>query len=80
MGFDGYAVGGLSVGEGHQIMCQVLDYTTPLMPPERPRYLIEWVVMTWWKGWLAGLTCSTVSFRHGTVGLGCSIPVKGAFV
>lgn len=40
MGFDGYAVGGLSVGEGHQIMCQVLDYTTSLMPPERPRYLM----------------------------------------
>jgi queuine tRNA-ribosyltransferase len=38
--FDGYAIGGLSVGEGHGIMCEVLDYTMPVMPPERPRYLM----------------------------------------
>ena len=38
--FDGYAVGGLSVGEGHEIMCRVLDYTTGWMPQDRPRYLM----------------------------------------
>jgi len=40
IGFDGYAIGGLSVGEGHSTMCEVLDYTTRHMPPESPRYLM----------------------------------------
>lgn len=40
IGFDGYAIGGLSVGEGHRIMCDILDGTTPHMPPESPRYLM----------------------------------------
>jgi len=40
IGFDGYAIGGLSVGEGHQKMCEVLDYTTEHMPWEAPRYLM----------------------------------------
>jgi len=36
----GYAIGGLSVGESKEIMYEVLDYTTPLMPREKPRYLM----------------------------------------
>jgi queuine tRNA-ribosyltransferase len=40
IGFDGYAIGGLSVGEGHQTMCEVLDWTTPHMPTNAPRYLM----------------------------------------
>ena len=40
IGFDGYAVGGLSVGEGHKIMCDILDSTTKYLPSERPRYLM----------------------------------------
>jgi len=40
LGFDGYAVGGLSVGEGHQRMIEVLDWTVPLLPVDRPRYLM----------------------------------------
>jgi len=39
-GFDGYAIGGLAVGEGHGAMCEVLDYAPALLPPERPRYLM----------------------------------------
>ena len=39
-GFDGYAIGGLAVGEGHTAMCEVLDYAPRLLPPERPRYLM----------------------------------------
>ena len=39
-GYDGYAVGGLAVGEGFEAMCQVLDFTTPHLPQERPRYLM----------------------------------------
>ena len=40
IGFDGYAVGGLAVGEGQEIMFQVLDHTMPHMPAKRPRYLM----------------------------------------
>ncbi len=40
IGFDGYAIGGLAVGEGHEAMCEVLDYAPDLLPAERPRYLM----------------------------------------
>ena len=40
IGFDGYAIGGLAVGEGHEAMCAVLDYAPSLLPPDRPRYLM----------------------------------------
>ena len=39
-GFDGYAIGGLAVGEGHAGMVEVLDYAPALLPPDRPRYLM----------------------------------------
>ena len=38
--FDGYAVGGLAVGEGQEMMLQTLDFTMPLLPTDRPRYLM----------------------------------------
>ena len=40
IGFDGYAIGGLAVGEGQEIMFSVLDYTAPALPTDRPRYLM----------------------------------------
>lgn len=40
MGFDGYAVGGLAVGEGQEEMFRVLDFTVPALPQNRPRYLM----------------------------------------
>jgi queuine tRNA-ribosyltransferase len=40
IGFDGYAVGGLAVGEGQAMMFQVLDSTVPHLPADRPRYLM----------------------------------------
>ena len=40
IGFDGYALGGLAVGEGHEAMCGVLDYAPDMLPAERPRYLM----------------------------------------
>lgn len=40
IGFDGYAVGGLAVGEGQDAMFQTLDVTTPYLPTDRPRYLM----------------------------------------
>ncbi len=39
-GFDGYAIGGLAVGEGHDEMLATLDVTAPILPQERPRYLM----------------------------------------
>ncbi len=38
--FDGYAIGGLAVGEGQETMFQVLDFTAPLLPHDAPRYLM----------------------------------------
>ncbi len=40
IGFEGYAVGGLAVGEGQPMMLQVLDATLPSLPPGHPRYLM----------------------------------------
>jgi len=40
IGFDGYAVGGLAVGEGQDAMFRVLDFTVPLLPSDKPRYLM----------------------------------------
>ena len=38
--FEGYAVGGLAVGEGHDEMIKVLEYTLPILPDEKVRYLM----------------------------------------
>lgn len=38
--FSGYAVGGLAVGEGQAAMLDVLDYTAPMLPANKPRYLM----------------------------------------
>ena len=40
IGFDGYAIGGLAVGEGQAAMFGVLDYAPGLLPQDRPRYLM----------------------------------------
>ncbi|MGC9371495.1 MAG: tRNA guanosine(34) transglycosylase Tgt [Paracoccaceae bacterium] len=40
IGFDGYAVGGLAVGEGQEAMFGVLDYAPGFLPEDRPRYLM----------------------------------------
>ena len=40
IGFDGYAVGGLAVGEGQVAMLGVLDYAPDMLPADRPRYLM----------------------------------------
>ena len=40
IGFDGYAVGGLAVGEGQAEMFRVLDFATAMLPAEAPRYLM----------------------------------------
>ncbi|MCL6479403.1 MAG: tRNA guanosine(34) transglycosylase Tgt [Peptococcaceae bacterium] len=40
MDFPGYGIGGLSVGEPKELMYEVLEYTVPLIPADRPRYLM----------------------------------------
>ena len=40
IGFEGYAIGGLSVGEPNETMYQVVEATTPLLPADQPRYLM----------------------------------------
>jgi queuine tRNA-ribosyltransferase len=40
IGFDGYAIGGLAVGEGQEAMFGVLDYAPGMLPADRPRYLM----------------------------------------
>lgn len=40
IGFDGYAIGGLSVGEPKDDMMRILQHTTPLLPEQAPRYLM----------------------------------------
>jgi queuine tRNA-ribosyltransferase len=40
MDFAGYAIGGCAVGEGFEAMARVLEFTTPLLPAGRPRYLM----------------------------------------
>jgi queuine tRNA-ribosyltransferase len=40
IGFDGYAVGGLAVGEGQAAMLSCLDFAVPMLPADKPRYLM----------------------------------------
>ncbi len=40
IGFDGYAIGGLAVGEGQEAMFGVLDYAPQMLPEDKPRYLM----------------------------------------
>ncbi len=40
IGFPGYSIGGLAVGEGQEEMFRVLDFTTPFLPIDKPRYLM----------------------------------------
>ncbi|GGE45886.1 tRNA guanosine(34) transglycosylase Tgt [Actibacterium pelagium] len=40
IGFDGYAIGGLAVGEGQEAMFNTLDFATDMLPTDKPRYLM----------------------------------------
>src|SRR5262249_34958484 len=40
LGFDGYAIGGLAVGESAQVMRQTIEAVAPTLPADRPRYLM----------------------------------------
>jgi queuine tRNA-ribosyltransferase len=40
MDLPGYAIGGVSVGEGHELLCRVTGFTAPMLPAAKPRYLM----------------------------------------
>jgi queuine tRNA-ribosyltransferase len=71
IGFDGYALGGLAVGEGHEAMCEVLDFAPAMLPVERPRYLMGVgkpidIVEAVWRGVdMFDCVLPTRSGRHG---------------
>jgi queuine tRNA-ribosyltransferase len=55
IGFDGYAIGGLSVGEEKSVMYEVIDFLAPQMPENAPRYLMgvgtpEDLIEAVWRG------------------------------
>ncbi len=70
-GFDGYAIGGLAVGEGHEAMLTTLDATVPYLPDGRPRYLMGVgkpidIVESVWRGIdMFDCVLPTRSGRHG---------------
>lgn len=71
IGFDGYAIGGLAVGEGHEAMVEVLEYAPEMLPPTRPRYLMGVgkpidIVEAVWRGVdMFDCVLPTRSGRHG---------------
>jgi queuine tRNA-ribosyltransferase len=85
IGFDGYAIGGLAVGEGHQAMVEVLEFAPAMLPPERPRYLMGVgkpidIVEAVWRGVdMFDCVLPTRSGRHGQAwGWEGSINLKNA--
>jgi queuine tRNA-ribosyltransferase len=71
IGFDGYAIGGLAVGEGHAAMCEALDFAPALLPADRPRYLmgvgkpVDLVEAVWRGVDMFDCVLPTRSGRHG---------------
>ena len=68
IGFDGYALGGLSVGESKEMMVQVVGETAPLLPAHQPRYLMG--VGTPWD--------MAQAIRHGVDMFDCVLPTRNA--
>jgi len=71
IGFDGYAIGGLAVGEGHQAMCETLDFAPAMLPADKPRYLmgvgkpIDLVEAVWRGVDMFDCVLPTRAGRHG---------------
>jgi queuine tRNA-ribosyltransferase len=40
MDLIGYAIGGVSVGEGHELLCKITEFSAPMLPEDKPRYLM----------------------------------------
>jgi queuine tRNA-ribosyltransferase len=86
IGFDGYAIGGLSVGEPESEMLNCLDWVTPVLPHKKPRYLMgvgtpRQLVESVARGIdMFDCVMPTRLARHGSafVGAGECIPIKAA--
>ncbi|MHC4292976.1 MAG: tRNA guanosine(34) transglycosylase Tgt, partial [Planctomycetota bacterium] len=66
MDFDGYAIGGLSVGEGHENMVATTTKTTVLLPEEKPRYLMG-----------VGMPADIIAgVKHGVDMFDCVLPTR----
>lgn len=82
--FDGYSIGGLSVGEPEKLMFQTLDWVTPILPENKPRYLMgvgtpKQIIESIARGVdMFDCVMPTRLARHGTafVGAGATVPVK----
>ena len=66
LGFDGYAIGGVSVGEPQEVLLEAIAVTAPCLPPERPRYLMGVGMM--------GQILSAV--EHGVDMFDCVMPTR----
>ena len=68
MDFPGYAVGGLSVGEPLELMCEILEHTTQFLPENKPRYLMG-----------VGTPCNILEAVHrGVDFFDCVMPSRNA--
>jgi queuine tRNA-ribosyltransferase len=71
--FPGYAVGGLSVGEPEELFYELLEHTVPLLPPEKPRYVMgigtpDYIMEAVWNGVdMFDCVMPTRIARNGTV-------------
>lgn len=69
----GYAIGGVSIGEGKELIREVVEYTAPLLPEDKPRYLMgvgmpEDLFMLWENGVdMSDCTIPTKFGRNGTL-------------
>ena len=75
MDLDGYAVGGLAVGETHEEMYRILDAVVPYLPQNKPTYLMAWELRrTFWKEWSGAWISSTAYTPAGTDATDMSTP------
>ena len=78
MGFAGLALGGLSVGEPKELMYDIVGSTAPLMPADKPRYLMGWEPpKTSCAAWPWGSTCSTACSPPATRATAACSPAGG---
>ncbi len=85
LGFDGYAVGGLAVGEPIKEMYKILNHTVPLLPEDKPRYLMgvgkpEQIVEAVKRGVdMFDCVIPTRNARHGNLYVWKNKDLKGDF-
>ena len=77
MDLDGYAVGGLAVGETHEEMYRVLEAVVPHLPEDKPTYLMGvGTPANILEAWIS----LTVYIRAGTGGMGMHIPARASLI